>query len=200
MLFNKFVFCKDLKRIFEKKTIMHYIDIVILIPLLWGAYRGFMKGFIVAISTFLALMLGVYGAINFSNYVSTFLFEKFNWTNEYIPIIAFAITFIGIVILIHFLSRLLDNLVKAVALGFVNKILGAILGMAKFMLIISVVILIINKFDKNSSFITEKIKTESLLYSPISSMILKAYPSVEKLNIESIKQKINNVTESTKSL
>jgi len=174
---------------------MHYIDIVILIPLLWGAYRGFVKGFIVSISTFLALILGVYGAINFSDFVSKFMLEKFNWTNEYIPIIAFAITFIGIVILIHFLSKLLDNLVKAVALGLVNKLLGAILGMAKFLIIISVVILIIGKFDKDSKLITEKIKTESLLYSPISKIVLKVYPSVEKLNIETIKAKVNSVTE-----
>ena len=114
---------------------MHYIDIVILIPLLWGAYRGFMKGFIVSISTFLALILGVYGAINFSDFVS------------------------------------------------------------KFLIIISVVILIIGKFDKDSKLITEKIKTESLLYSPISKIVLKVYPSVEKLNIETIKAKVNSVTE-----
>lgn len=174
---------------------MHYIDIVILIPLLWGAYRGFVKGFIVSISTFLALILGVYGAINFSDFVSKFMFEKFNWTNEYIPIIAFAITFIGIVILIHFLSKLIDNLVKAVALGLVNKLLGALLGMAKFLVIISVVILIIGKFDKDSKLITDKIKSESLLYSPISKVVLKVYPSVEKLNIETIKAKVNSVTE-----
>lgn len=174
---------------------MHYIDIVILIPLLWGAYRGFTKGFIVSISTFLALMLGVYGAINFSDFVSKFMIDKFSWTNEYIPIIAFAITFIAIVILIHFAAKLLDNLVKAVALGFVNKLLGAILGMAKFLLIISIVILIISKFDKDSKFISEKIKTESLLYNPISNVILEVYPSIEKLNIETIKEKVNSVTE-----
>lgn len=47
---------------------MNYIDIILLLPLLYGAYRGFSRGLIIEVATLLGLLLGVYIAIKFSGY------------------------------------------------------------------------------------------------------------------------------------
>ena len=45
---------------------MNYFDIIFVIPLLWGAYKGFSKGFVLEIASFVALGLGVWGGLKFS--------------------------------------------------------------------------------------------------------------------------------------
>ena len=39
------------------------LDIVLAIPLLWGAIRGFRKGFILELTALAALFLGAYAAL-----------------------------------------------------------------------------------------------------------------------------------------
>ena len=138
---------------------MHYIDILIIIPLLWGAYKGFTKGLITEIASLLSLILGIYGAIKLSNYTSSFLIKTFDFTSEYLPVISFAITFIIIVILVHLISKLIDSMIKTASLGVVNRILGAVFGTAKFLLILGVVIILLNLNKDYSIF---SINTEGI--------------------------------------
>lgn len=157
---------------------MSILDVIIIIPLLWGAYKGFSKGLIIELAGLVALMLGVYGAIKFSGFTSTYISKLYETKPEYLEIISFAVTFLGIVLLVHLLSRLIDKLVKAAALGLFNRIAGIFLGILKFSIIIGIVIILINNFDKKSSVLSKETKDKSLLYRPLENIILKIYPSI----------------------
>jgi len=121
---------------FVKKIFMNFIDIIILIPILWGAYKGFTKGFISELSTLVALFLGIWGAIHFASFIANFLIDSFNMSNKYVPIISFAITFILIVIAVHFIAKLLTKLIKAVSLNLINKLAGAAFGILKYQMLL----------------------------------------------------------------
>ena len=54
----------------------NYLDILIAIPLLWGAYKGYTKGLIIEAASLAALVIGVYGAYRFSDLTSGFLQDK----------------------------------------------------------------------------------------------------------------------------
>lgn len=171
---------------------MNAIDIIICIPLLWFAYKGFSKGLVVAIASLAALLLGIYGAINFSNVTSNVLTQRFEMNSEYLPVISFAVTFIVIVILVHFVAKLIDKLIKAVSLSLVNKLLGAAFSMLKIAVIISVVLILVERFSINSSFISEEMKEESLLYKPLYELTPTVYPSIKEL-IENSSTHINQL-------
>ena len=79
-------------------------DIIFILIFLWAAYKGFTKGFILQAASLAALILGIYGSIKFSGFVAAVIMEKMGRHGEYVPLISFAITFIGIVIAIHFLA------------------------------------------------------------------------------------------------
>ena len=81
---------------------MNVLDILILIPIAFGIWRGFKKGFIIELFTFLALFIGLYAGIHFSDGVASFLQEKFSITSEYLPTIAFTITFLLIGAMVYF--------------------------------------------------------------------------------------------------
>lgn len=157
---------------------MSVLDIIIIIPLLWGAYKGFTKGLIIELAGFVALALGIYGAIKLSGYTSDIIKKWFTPNTEYLEIISFAVTFLIIIILVHLLSRLIDKFIKAAALGIFNRIAGVFFGILKFSLIIGIAIILLNNFDKNSSVLSSETKNKSLLYRPLETVILKIYPSI----------------------
>ena len=76
---------------------MNYFDIIIIIPLLWGAFKGFKKGLIIELASLIALFLGVWGAIKFSSVVGNYLDQTFTVSEKFLPLVSFAVTFILIV-------------------------------------------------------------------------------------------------------
>jgi len=163
---------------------MNYFDIIFAVPLLWGAYKGFTKGLIVSIASMLALLVGVYGAIRFSGFVGEYISGTINVQENYVPLIAFAVTFIGIVIGIHFLAKMISKLIDAIALGWLNKIAGILFGMLKSIFIMSIFIFIVDKVDPNSNFISKDIKEESLLYEPIKILAPAIFPSLNNVHLD----------------
>ena len=73
---------------------LNYFDVVIAIFLLWSAYRGISKGFVIMAASLAALVLGVWGAIRFSGFTQAKLLEFFDMQTQYLGLIAFAITFL----------------------------------------------------------------------------------------------------------
>lgn len=160
---------------------MNYLDIIIIIPLIWGAYKGFRKGFIIEIASLIALILGIWGGINFSTYSAEFLSKSFHISTEIMPLLSFVITFIAIVILVFFIAKILERIVKMVALGIVNRIAGMLFGMMKFGIIISVILNLINTIDAEVSFIENEMKTKSLLFKPLSDLSSALFPKLNDL-------------------
>lgn len=159
---------------------MSYIDILLIIPLLWGAYKGFTKGFIIQISTLAALMLGIYGGIKFSESVSVYLQGYIEVNYRVLMLISFALTFLLIVIAIHFLAKVLEKFISLIALGFFNKLFGAIFGLLKTAFILSVVLVIINMADETLKFIPLEEKSKSVLYEPVSRLLPAVIPGVKE--------------------
>ena len=174
---------------------MGVLDLIFGVILAWSAYRGFSKGFILQLSTLAALVLGIFGAIKFSDYTATLLTDNFNITAKYLHIIAFAVTFIIIVIGVHLLARLIEKLVKAVALGFVNRLLGVVFGVAKVAFVISIILVLVNKANDKYNFLPEEKMDQSLLYEPLSQFAPMIFPY---LNFEDIKDDFEKQEEKAK--
>ena len=160
------------------------MDIVLAIPFLWFGYKGLRNGLIIEATSLLALLLGVYGAYLFSGFTAEFLIDNLKLETEYIGLIAFALTFIAIVIAIHFIAKLIKNFVSAISLGFVDKIFGLLFSLAKWAFIISILLGIINRFDSDEKLITKDMKKKSMLYNPVSDFAPKVFPY---LNLEDFK-------------
>ncbi|WP_421917816.1 CvpA family protein [Marinifilum sp.] len=146
---------------------MTILDILIGLPLVYAIYKGFTKGLIVEVATLLALILGIYGAIHFSDFTAEFINKRFEYDSNYMGIMAFVITFIVIVIVLNVLGKMLNSLIEAVALGMVNRLLGAMFGLLKGIIILSIVIYFVNILDKKFHFISQEKKNNSFFYQPL---------------------------------
>lgn len=157
---------------------MNFIDIVLIIPILWFGYKGFEKGMVISMATLLALGIGIWAGLHFSDLISDLVKKYIN--EKYEGLISFSIIFIGVVILIMLLGKVLEKGVNMAQLHILNKIGGALFGVCKVLLIVSVIFMIFEGYDKKYNLIEDKTKEESLLYKPIMQIAIWIIPSMEK--------------------
>ncbi|MFA6923051.1 MAG: CvpA family protein [Bacteroidales bacterium] len=167
---------------------MHFLDVVIGVPLLWTAFKGFRKGLILEILSIITLIVAVYGGIHFSYFTANLLGKYIH--SGFLQIISFAVTFILILIGLYWFAKILEKFVDAIALGFANKITGCFFGLLKMAFIISCIIYIAASIDSNKILITEKTISNSLLYKPVSAIAPAVFP-ILKTKYEQIKDKSN---------
>lgn len=157
---------------------MEVIDIILGALILFGLIRGLMKGLFVEVSSLIALVAGVYGAIHFSNYAAEFLAEKVEWNEKTINIVAFAITFVIIVLAIALAGKALTKLADFAALGFLNKLLGALFGALKIAIILSVILIVFDRFNRTIPFADKEDLESSMLYKPVKNLVPTIFPSI----------------------
>ncbi|WP_431132705.1 CvpA family protein [Psychroserpens mesophilus] len=157
---------------------MALIDIILGSALLFGLVRGFIKGLFVEVASLVALIAGVYGAIHFSDFAAEFLNSKLDWDEKYINIVAFAITFVIIVLVIALAGKALTKLANFAALGILNKLLGGVFGVLKIGLILSVLLIVFNTMNDSIPFADEKGLKDSVLYEPVKGLAPMLFPSI----------------------
>jgi len=158
---------------------MNYLDILLFIPLIIGAWRGFKKGFIIELFTFLALLVGIYAGIHFSDFVANMLRNGLSLTSDYVPVIAFTLTFLVVGAGVYFAGKMLERVIKVVALSAVNKFFGLLFGLLKMLFFASAVLVIIESFDEKGQFFPQELKDSSLLYHPVKKVSLTAIPALK---------------------
>lgn len=157
---------------------MNWIDAAIVIILIISVITGFVNGFIKEVASLAALILGIWGAIRFSSFTAAKLYDYFDMTGQYVGIIAFIITFLIIVVVIHFIGIVADKIVTSVSLGFVNRLLGMAFGLLKSVLIMSVIFVILNVINSKRPFLPKDKIEGSVFYNPISDIAPAIFPII----------------------
>lgn len=159
---------------------MSIIDIILAALLLFGFIRGLFKGLFVEVASLVALVLGVYGAIHFSGFAAGFLESKVDWNEKTINIIAFAITFVIIVLVIGLAGKALTKLADFAALGIINKLAGGLFGALKIGMILSVILIVFHKMNNTLPFMEKEDLDKSMLYKPVKSLAPMIFPNLIK--------------------
>lgn len=162
---------------------MNAIDIAILIPVLWGFWRGFTKGAIMAAATLVAFFLGVWGGMHLSDWMAGLIHQWTGSESPYIPLISFALVFVGILFAVFGTGKLVERIAEKAALGLVNKILGGAIGTAKFLIILSVIFFVADSLEKKIELIPPAMKNGSLLYRPVGKIAPAIIPGLKETDL-----------------
>lgn len=176
---------------------MIIIDIIIASLIGFALYKGFKQGLVVALISLVSLVVGVFAALKFSFLFREWILEKTQWNVNMVTIAAFVFTFLLVLICIQFLGKFLTKILKTVALGGINRILGAIFLGVKMILIVSVILNIFQKINFNNLLASEETLNTSMFYKPIESFSKMVFPlmdewyklALEKASEEAIKYK-----------
>ncbi len=158
---------------------MNYLDILLLIPILFGAWKGFKKGLIIELFTLLALLVGIYAAIHFSDYMINVLSDSFEYDGEYAPVAAFILTFLIVGAMVYFLGKALEKVINIVQLSALNKFAGIVFGATKMLFVSSVIVVILESIDQKNDFISQDLKDESILYEPFKKVSFNTMPAIK---------------------
>lgn len=170
---------------------MNWLDIVIAVPLVWGLYKGFTSGLIMEVTRIIALIAGVYLSVRFAQELSVYLYNNTDVTTEFLPIISFAIIFIGVVVLVHLFAKAIEKLAKAVALNWANKAAGAAFGMFRMAFLLSVVMMMLTRFELLTQFNKGEAAGSAFLYKPVTQLAPFIIPILEDVDKDTILDKVD---------
>ncbi|PTV93714.1 membrane protein required for colicin V production [Halanaerobium saccharolyticum] len=158
--------------------IINFLDLIILVILLFFAFNGFRRGFIDQISTILGLLAALFVAVRQYQYFTQFLEPYLDLSISLLQFISFAVIFIVVNIVIHVLGITLKKIVDSIFLQPVDRALGFLLGLVKGGIIIYLLVLIlvqipyqkINDVLNNSFLASRIIEASPLIQSKIEEI------------------------------
>ena len=132
------------------------------------------------IASLAALVLGIVGAMQLRPLVASMLDSLFEIAPQYMNVIAFSVAFVAIVLVVHLVAYLVERLVRAVALSFVNRLLGMAFGVLVTAFVISIILWPLNEINEQKEIIRKEHIEGSLFYKPLSALAPAVFPYLKR--------------------
>ena len=167
---------------------MNWLDFILGGIILFGIIRGLMKGLVLEISSLVGVIIGVFIAKMFYVNLALKLEVWLDISLHYAKPLAFVVIFFAMVLLAHFVAIVISKLVKAIALGWLNRLLGAVFGGLKFIIILSITITAFEIVNVKTKLISEETIEKSILYKPTENVLpfIMPYLKTEEAKSESL--------------
>lgn len=116
------------------------IDIILIGLLLFSVLKGIRNGFVVALFSFFAIIIGLAAAMKLSTWVAALLREKAHLDYTWLPFLSFAIVMIAVALLVRLGAKMISTALSMVMLGWLNKLAGILLYAALYITVFSVIL------------------------------------------------------------
>ena len=134
---------------------MNWVDVVIIIYLVVSVISGLMQGLIRTVLSIIGLIVGIILAAHFYKQLGNIL--TFISNRDVANIVAFIIILLVIMVIAALIAHFLRSLIKAIMLGWIDRLGGAVLGLILGMLSVSAFLSIIVKYTNSSLIIDSKL-------------------------------------------
>ncbi len=151
---------------------MNWLDWLLIALLLFAAFKGFSRGFIVEVCSLLALVAGIWVAARFS-----LRFAEAVGLGADRETLAFLLTFLAVLVAVHVLARFLTTLIDLAQLGLPNKLAGTLFGVLRSAFTLSIVLnLLVGWSDE--AFPPKEVGEESMLHAPVRAFAPLVIPAL----------------------
>jgi membrane protein required for colicin V production len=116
------------------------IDLVFLLLMILAIFKGYSKGFIVAIFSLLAFIIGLAAALKLSATVADSLRHNMNIGGYWLPILSFALVFVGVIFIVRWGAALLKKGVSIAFMGWLDALAGILLYAILYLMVYSVIL------------------------------------------------------------
>ncbi|MBC7884831.1 MAG: CvpA family protein [Saprospiraceae bacterium] len=154
------------------------LDVIVAIVVVLGFYLGYSRGLIKTIFDTLSLIVGILAALKLSPIVINILQSLIKTSPALTFLVGVVITFIGVMALIRFLGKKLEDMLEAVNINVLNKLAGGALQALFFAYLLSLAIWLVNSLQ----LLNQKTKEASITY-----VLLEPLPEKGKAVYNSLK-------------
>ena len=125
---------------------MKTLDIILLIPLIFGAVTGYRKGLLIELIGIAAFVVAIIAGFKLMEVGMTVLSDYIDGYSELLPFLSFIIIFLAIILLINMLGKALKKMIDMTLLGGFDKVAGAIVGLVKWAIGVSILLWLCTNF------------------------------------------------------
>ena len=127
---------------------MNWLDIVLVLPLVLGLVRGLMRGLISEVIAIAVVILGVFGSRVWAPPFSAWLLQQFTWPNQVCDVVAYVLLFLGIAVVLSIAAHWINKLIRAIHLGWANRVFGGVFGIAKYGIIVLIAVFVLDRTNQ----------------------------------------------------
>ena len=173
---------------------MTTIDIIILILIGTGILLGLIKGALKQLAGLLGLVVGLLAAKALYAAVAQEVFSRVTDNMTVAQMLSFLAIWVVVPLLFWVVACLLTKAMAAVCLGWVNRLLGGVVGGVVHALLVSLAICVLEAVDTKDDLISREQKQESVLYYRMEPLAGLFFPAAKTLT-EQIYDGINEAAE-----
>lgn len=116
------------------------LDLIYAVIIILAVLQGYRRGLVVGLFSLVAVIIGLAAAMKLSIVAGKYIGKVIKISDEWLPIISFAIVFLLILLLIRLGARAIEKTVELAMLGWLNKIGGILLYVAIYTIVFSVLL------------------------------------------------------------
>jgi membrane protein required for colicin V production len=116
------------------------LDIIFAVVIILALFKGYQRGLIVGLFSLVAVIIGIAAAMKLSTVAAGYIGKAVKISQEWLPVISFAIVFILVVLLIRLGANAIERTVEVVMLGWLNKLGGILLYVIIYTIVFSVLL------------------------------------------------------------
>jgi membrane protein required for colicin V production len=146
-------------------------DLFLLIPISYGAFKGYRRGLFMELISLVALLIGIIGGLKFLNGSLPVMREYVGNVFGLLPILTFILIFVLIILGVKLLGLLVKKAIDFTPLGAVDNVVGGVLGALKWCFGISLLLYVaglaglqVSEETARSSFVYPRL----LLFTPVA--------------------------------
>lgn len=152
---------------------MNLLDLFILLPICYFAYKGFVSGFIKEVLGIVGIIFAVFVAFQYMKPVSNIISPLFE-SSDNATIIAGIFLFISVIIVVQIIAYGSKQFLELLNINFINRLAGLCFGVLKSGIVVSSILLLLAGFNLPD----EESREESLTYPMVLTLAPAAFDVV----------------------
>ena len=139
-----------------------------------AVFRGFRFGLVFSIFWLISIVAGILAAVSLSHITASYLERWFHIAPAFLPLLAFLLTMVLVVMVVRILGKLMDGLFKVLQLSTLNKLAGALVWGVIASLLFSTVLWYANNMSvfKPELIADSKVFSHLIAFAPFTMDII----------------------------
>ncbi len=159
---------------------MGTLDIILLICFIPAVVRGIQKGFVEQLVAIAAILLGAWLAFRFSSPLSEWASAYVGLEPKVLQVVSFIVIVFVAVLLLTLLGKLVTGTLKAVSLGWINRLLGVVFALLKAALLIGLFIFLFHTLNEKWNLINPETLSGSVVYNALLTAAENVFPYLKE--------------------
>ena len=178
----------------KQRRYMATLDVILLIIIGLGVLLGFLRGALKQLAGLLGLVVGLLAAKVLYASVAERVFSHVTDNLTVAQVLSFVAIWVAVPLLFWLVAALLTKMMEAVSLGWLNRLLGAVLGGLLHALVLSLLVCVLEVVDTDDVLLSRSQKRQSVLYDRLKPLAGLFLPAAQEFTRQ-IYNEINDATE-----